>query len=309
MPIKVYHARLPEPPFPPGDGTLRLPAGRLEDLAEDQLQLIAHMRTGHFEEAFVWSQHVEHVGDHPWQEDAEHVLYLHPGPYPVGSALHSTPRSTSVGDVLENCDDFTRFLVAPVGFMRLPPRPAPPLQFPRHPVEWRKLLVQVWDVALAWRLIALRSSQGPDGYANLQQYRPEDLGGWLGVDEAQAMSDATDLRVPIFIVPMGEDPVEYTPIDGHHRIFKGLREGRTRLPTYRLTPLEGAVVDETAARFGNRTHVTRYHTCGQRLTRYTQTHGKQRFIWLADEATPLLTHCPGCGQPLTPNTLRVHRPQ
>lgn len=104
-----------------------------------------------------------------------------------------------------------------------------------------------------------------------------------------------------------EERTEYTPIDGHHRLYKALTEGRQRLPVYRLTPLEGAIVDETAARFGNRTRATRYHTCGQRLKRYTQARGNQRFTWFADETTPLLIHCPRCGKPLTPGTVRIQQ--
>lgn len=307
MPIKVYHASLPNPV-----GERRDISGHGDDLDDPGLHLIAHMRTDSLEEAFAWSQRL----DHPWHEDPDHVLFLHPGPYPSGAAFGPTPRSTSVGDVLEECGSFARWRVAPMGFEPLPARPSPSLQFPLHPTEWRKLFVQVWDVALAWRLIALRPDQTPDGYANLQHYRPQDLTGWLGVDEARAMSDETDVRVPILIVPVGdggvgagENPKEFTPIDGHHRIFKALTEGRPGLPAYRLTPLEGAIVDETAARFGNRTQVARYHTCGQRLTRYTQTRDKQRFTWFADETTPLLTRCPRCGTPLTSGTVRVHRPR
>lgn len=312
MPIKIYHAHplaLPQPLNPPDES--RAISGQADDLDQSRLHLVAHMRTGSLEEAFAWSQHL----DRPWHENPERVLFLHPGPYPRGLSPAPTPRSTSVGDVLEDCESFARFLIADVGFVPLPPRPAPVVRFPHHPVEWRKMFVQVWDVALAWKLIALRESQEPDGTANLGVYARDDLASWLGVEIERAMSDETDVRVPILIVPVGgngENPVEYTPIDGHHRIFKALTEGRKGLPTYRLTPLEGAIIDETAARFGNRIRVTRYHSCGQRLTRYTrytQTRGKQRFTWFADEATPLLTHCPRCGKPLTSGTVRVHRPQ
>lgn len=317
MPIKIYHAA----PSDPSDHLRRF-SGRPEDLDEERLQLVAHMRTGSLEEAFAQSQHLDRPHG-PWHEHPEQVLFLHPGPYPAGPLPSATPRSTAVGDVLEDCESFARFLVADVGVVPLPPRPAPALRFPLHPTEWRRMLVQVWDVALAWRLITLRASQEPDGMANLGAYAREDLASWLGVDVNRAMSDETDLRVPILIVPVsapvaepasaranegGEAGTEYTPIDGHHRIYKALTEGRQRLPVYRLTPLEGAIVDDTAARFGNRTRATRYHMCGQRLTRYTQARGGQRFTWFADETTPLLTHCPRCGKPLTPGTVRAHPP-
>lgn len=299
MPIKIYHANPPN--------VAEQFSGRIEDLDEERLQLVAHMRTESLDEACAWSQHL----DRPWHEDQERVLFLHPGPYPSGPSPAATPRSTSVGDVLEDCETLARFLVAPLGFTPLPPRPAPALRFPQHPIEWRRMFVQVWDVALAWRLVALRASQEPDGMANLDAYAREDLASWLGVEVNRAMSDQTDLRVPILIVPVGgsgEGQTEYTPIDGHHRIYKALTERRQRLPVYRLTPLEGAIIDETAARFGNRTRATRYHTCGQRLTRYTQARGGQRFTWFADAATPLLTYCPRCGKPLAPGALRIHRP-
>lgn len=122
---------------------------------------------------------------------------------PLSSAqfpTSSTPRSTSVGDILEVCATHERWLVGSVGFLPLPPRPTPPLQFPAYPHEWRKMLIQVWDVALAWRLIALRPTQAPDGMANLPRYHPKDLEHLLGVSPQHAMSDAVDLRIPLLLV-------------------------------------------------------------------------------------------------------------
>lgn len=238
MPIKIYHAN-------PSNVAEQF-SGRVEDLDEERLQLVAHMRAESLDEAFAWSQHL----DRPWHEDQERVLFLHPGPYPCGPSPVATPRSTSVGDVLEDCETLARFLVAPLGFIPLPSRPAPALRFPKHPAEWRRMFVQMWDVALAWRLVALRASHEPDGMANLDAYAREDLASWFGVEVNRAMSDQTDLRVPILIVPAGgsgEGQTGYTPIDGHHRIYKALTEGRQRLPVYRLTPLEGAIVALSAS--------------------------------------------------------------
>lgn len=247
MPIKVYHASVPDMPNP--SNAARSFCERVEDLDERALHLIAHLNTENLDEAFAWSQHL----DHPWHEDADRVLFLHPGPYPTPHP-GVTPRSTSVGDVLERTGTYERYLVASADFTPLPSRPAPELRFPFHEHEWRHLLVLAWDVALAWRLIALRPSHEPDGLANLAQYRPNDLAGWLGVDPVRAMSDATDLRVPLIIVPVGD---ELTPIDGHHRLYKSLREGRDALPAFRLTPVEATVIDLSAARFGARTSSTR----------------------------------------------------
>lgn len=290
MPIKVYHAHVPAPGHP---GTSF--SERVEDLDESTLRLVAHMSTEHLEEAFAWSQHL----DRPWYEDAEHVLFLHTGPYPGDGS-----RSTSVGDVLECTETYERYLVASAGFMPLPPRPAPELRFPLHEHEWRHLLVLAWDVALAWRLIAPRPSHAPDGLANLRHYSTNDLTGWLGVDPAHTMSDDTDVRVPLLIVPVGD---EFTPIDGHHRLYKGLREGQNALPAFRLTPVEAAVIEITAARLGARTSSTRYHSCGQRLTRYTVRRRDQPPIsWYADAVTPLLACCPRCGKPLTSSAMRTH---
>lgn len=295
MPIKVYHASVPNVPNVPSLNDAAQPfSERVEDLDESTLRLIAHLNTEDLEQAFAWSQHL----DRPWHEDANRVLFLHPGPM---------PRSTSVGDVLERTDTYERYLVASTGFTPLPPRPAPELRFPLHEHEWRHLLVLAWDVAQAWRLIALRQSHEPDGLANLAQYRPNDLAGWLGVDPVRAMSDATDLRVPLLIVPIGD---ELTPIDGHHRLYKALREGRDALPAFRLTPVEATVIDLTAARFGARTSSIRYHVCGQRLTRYTVRRREQPPIsWYADASTPLLTRCPRCGRLLTPATTRRFPPR
>lgn len=289
MPIKIYHAQVPNP----GDAA-RSFSERVEALDEHALRLIAHMNTENLDEAFAWSQHL----DHPWHEEVDRVLYFHPDPYP-GDA----PRSTSVGDVLERTSTYERYLVASAGLTPLPPRPAPELRFPLHAHEWRHLLVLAWDVALAWRLIAwrliaLRPARDPDGFANLAHYRTGDLAGWLGVDPARAMSDATDLRIPLLIVPVGD---EFTPIDGHHRLYKALREGQNALPAFRLTQVEAAVIDLTAARLGARTSSAHYHTCGQRLTRYTvRRRDRPPISRYADAATPLLTHCPQCGRPLTP---------
>lgn len=289
MPIKIYHAN--------PDYAVRF-GKRTADLDEHSLRLIAHLSPDDLEEAFAWSQHL----DHPWHEDAEHVLFLHPGPYPG-----SVPRSTSVGDVLERTSTYERYLVASTGFTPLPLRPAPELRFPLHEHEWRHMLVLAWDVALAWRLIAQRPSQEPDSFANLRHYSTNDLTGWLGVDPVHAMSDDTDLRLPLLIVPVGD---EFTPIDGHHRLYKALREGREQLPVFRLTPIEAAVIDITAARLGARTSSTRYHTCGQRLTRYALRRRNQPPLsWYADATMPLLTHCPRCGKPLTSSATRILPPR
>jgi|GEM_PF-4108509 hypothetical protein len=376
MPIKVYHTKQAESSLLIG----LWPNGKPQVVDDSQWQLIAHLHTDHLEEAFCQSQN----SDGTWALDAQHVLHLHPGPYPCGTTPSHLPRSTSVGDILERCATGERFLVAAMGFVPLPPRPAPPLAYPCHPAEWRTLLAQTWDVALAWCLVGRRLAEHPVGGVTLHPVARRDalcsaLTSWLAVDPTQAMSDETDLRVPLLLLPVTppswpgnpktptdlpqrtparphrvdtvdtvdtidtdaleatdvlEATVEATdtpipaasrplldelPVDGYHRLFKGIREGQFQFPAIRLSPLEAAIIDTSAVQMGRRRTRRRFHTCGCRLCVYSQparpwqrgqlAHGAQTFIWCANDHEPLLTMCPGCGEALEPTELLARSPQ
>ena len=160
MPIKVYHAWPRDARHAFSDRLADLAdLADLERLDEARLVLVAHLATDDLEQAFAWTQHV----DIPWDTQTNRVLALQPGPYPlVGELTSPQPRSTSVGDVFERTPTGERFLVASVGFVPLPMRPAPARRFPQRGEERHQVGPFSWDVALAWRLIAQRA-QRPQG--------------------------------------------------------------------------------------------------------------------------------------------------
>lgn len=324
MPMKLYHAydaydtKSPvlatSQAAPNGTPLEHVPPADLHD--DTRLYLVAHLATEDPVEAIAISQH--HEPDYRWHDQTAYVLTLHPGPYPEGRSdggggdrCSATPRSTVAGDVLEQTGSYARFLVTEGGYIPLHPRPAPELHFPLHKCEWRNLFVQSWDVALAWRLIARRPSHEPDGMIDPAAFDAKTLADFLGVDPVHALSDATDLRIPILVapIPAGDNDRECVPIDGHHRLYKALIEHSHHLPAFRLSPVEAAVTDLTGARFGARTHATLYHTCGERITRYSLRRGRRRISWLATATDPLLTTCPRCAHRLTSGTLTTFLPR
>ena len=314
MPTKVYHAwpRDPRQAF----------SDRLIDLDEARLVLVAHLATTDPEVAFAWTQHV----DVPWHLVPQRVLALQPGPYPlIGDRRSPAPRSTAVGDVIEIAPDGQRFLVAGMGFVPVPPRPATTVRFPLHHEERRRIGPFAWEIARAWQLVGQRElgddtapapallspllgrlrtppapagparTPRPDGGDALLLVAQEVLARLGALDLRQALTDAVDPRIPVLLAPPAT-PAAPTPtsalIDGCRRLVKAVLEDWSGVPFYRLTMPETAVCCDAYTPFlARRSH---RHACGYPLIRTQLAVAGDRWTWEADATTPLLWRCPHC---------------
>ena len=312
MPTKVYHAW-------PRDHDHAF-SDRLTDLDEARLVLVAHLATTDLEVAFAWTQH----DDVPWHLNGGRVLALQPGPYPlIGDRRSTTPRSTSVGDVIEIAPDGQRFLVAGVGFVSLPLRPAPTVRFPLHDEEHHRIGPFTWDIALAWQLVGQREvgddaapapegldllspllgrlptplapagpaeAPPPDGGDAVLQVAQEVVARLGALDLRQALTDAVDPRIPALLAPPAASASAL--IDGRRRLVKAVLEDWSGVPYYRLTMPETAVCCDAYTPFlARRPH---RHACGYPLIQTQLAVAGDRWTWEADAATPLLWRCPHC---------------
>jgi len=318
MPTKIYHAW-------PRDVRQAF-SDRLADLDEDRLMLVAHLATDDLEQAFAWTQHDEA----PWRLNTDRVLALQPGPYPlIGDRRSPVPRSTSVGDVIEIAPDGQRFLVASVGFVPLPPRPATTVRFPLHYDERHRIGPFSWDIARAWQLVGQRelgndapaapelssphadrfsmySAPGdlagsavmphPDGSDALLVVAQEVLARLGELDLRQALTDAVDPHIPVLIAPSSTTTSTLASasmlIDGRRRLVKSVLEDWSGVPYYCLTMPETAVCCEAFTPF--LTYRSHRHTCGYPLIETALAVAGDDWRWEADVATPLLRRCPHC---------------
>jgi hypothetical protein len=112
-----------------------------------------------------------------------------------------------------------------------------------------KLGGRMWNVGLAKDLVATRapSVEVPvapqyEAWLTDQLHRTADGGWarpsgarWVIVDEEHAMSEVTDLSVPLIAADLGD---QYLVIDGWHRIYKAYHTGVASLPCRVLTEAE-----------------------------------------------------------------------